>query len=246
MISKKLISPSLSLCSVAAATQRVGDGVGFAWISGRQELSVSQDSLALLSQRGCIVRVSLLLAPSFSHSISRHSSRSHVPSSTTSSFPSRSSPGSPSASSQKLPPARASYPSSFKSVGLPFKGTEISFGDIKPPLNRPLIQVGFGNFFSPDLSCLSAARARASCGRPKRAVASLLCVYPHARTRAKRVATTPSRSYPTAFSSREGIRTVKAGDRLAVLYRRLSPLRFPFSIRHFTIFHSFSTTLTRD
>lgn len=57
----------------------------------------------------------------------------------------------------------ATYPSSFKSVGLPFKGTEISFGNIKPPLNRPLIQVGFSNFFL-RLSYLSAAvRSGQSC-----------------------------------------------------------------------------------
>lgn len=73
----------------------------------------------------------------------------------------------------KAHPVSASYPSSFKSVGLPFKGIEISFGDIKPSLNRPLIQVGFGNFFSPSI-LFSWARARRD--RPKRTVPPLLCV----------------------------------------------------------------------
>lgn len=82
-------------------------------------------------------------------------------SSFSSSFPSLCSPFPPD-SQDLLPfplkdtsPFPSMYPSSFKSFRLPFKGTEISFGNIKPPLNRLLIPVGFSNFFL-RLSYLSA------------------------------------------------------------------------------------------
>lgn len=124
----------------------------------------------------------------------------------------------------KAHPVSASYPSSFKSVGLPFKGIEISFGDIKPPLNRPLIQVGFGNFFFSVYPPVLCSPERAHAATVRSGQSRHFCVYPHARM-VREGGNNPVIQLRTYLGllSREGIRTVKAGDRL-VLSVFFSPL----------------------
>lgn len=150
--------------------------------------------------------------------------------------------GSPSVSSQRpyllsLPRLRILLPSN--PARLPFKGTEISFGDIKPPFNRLLIQVGFSNFF-PRLSCLLR--------RPKRAVVPLFVCVSHAETAGtrgcKQLAVIPSRSYPTVtFASREGIGTVNASDRL--LPSLLPSFSFSHISRYFILSWCLSAVINR-
>lgn len=128
----------------------------------------------------------------------------------------------------KAHPVSASYPSSFKSVGLPFKGIEISFGDIKPPLNRPLIQVGFGNFFFSVYPVLLSARTP----RPSEADSPATFVCIRTQEWCERVETTPSSSCEliSAFS-------------LAREFEPLKPvigLSSPFSFLHFSPLHDIS------
>lgn len=182
--------------------------------------------------RGCIVRVSPLLAPFFLHSspLLFSSLLTYSLSSPCSYSPSLLVVG------DHLPFPLKDLPSQFRILlpsnpaRLPFKGTEISFGDIKPPFNRLLIQVGFSNFFL------------SSPGRPKRAVMPLFVCVPRTGTEGwKQPAVTSSRSYSTmAFASRERIATVRAGDRL--LPSRSASFGFLFP--DFSIFHSLLMSLS--